>query len=244
MNGQHAAGRQRSGQDRIDPDPGSQTVGQTCLPPTSIFSSAPSGTHGVASDFAHQLQDNLEANPLTTIATAAANPTATSFHFTKFQVQRCMRLVGLQGDYFLPIDARQDEEVLAPIALQEALYGPDSRLHLIVNDVDGQQFAMIVQEGDELFDLAGSFTDPACSLPSAEYGGVFWQVQGFASDKPDDAFVLTSGNDEAGVRNICAAMQALVDVRDKLRDYNHKLNAAGRAPDGNDYNAVLDMFDL
>lgn len=181
---------------------------------------------------------------MSTTATAAANPTSATFHFTKFQVQRRMRLVGLQGDYFLPIDARQDEAVLAPIALQDALYGPDSRLHLIVNEIDGQQFAMIVQEDDELFDLAGSFTDPGCSLPSAEFGGVVWQVQGFASDKPDDAFTLTSGNDEAGIRNICAAMQALVDARDKLRNYNDKLNAAGRAPEGADYNAVLDMFDL
>lgn len=181
---------------------------------------------------------------MTTIATEAANPTAASFHFTKFEVQRNMRLVGLHGDYFLPIDGRQDESVLAPIALQDAIYDQDSRLHLIVNEVDGQQFAMIVQEGDELFDLAGSFTDPACSLPSAEYGGVVWQVQGFASDKPDEAFTLSSGNDEAGVRNICAAMQSLVDSRDKLRNYNEKLNAVGRAPDGNDYNAALDMFDL
>lgn len=179
---------------------------------------------------------------MTTIA--AAKPSAASFHFTQFQVQRSMRLVGLQGDYLLPIDARQDEAVLAPIALQDALYCADSRLHLIVNEIDGQQFAMIVQEGDELCDLAGSFTDPGCSLPSAEFGGVVWQVQGFASDKPDDAFTLTSGNDEAGIRNICAAMQALVDAWDKLRKYNDKLNAAGRAPDGNDFNMVLEMFDL
>ncbi|MGE8063916.1 hypothetical protein [Pseudomonas sp. NPDC089569] len=155
-----------------------------------------------------------------------------------------MRLVGLQNDYFLPIDARQDETVLAPIALQNELYAADSRLHLIVNEVDGQQFAMIVQEGDELFDIAGSFADPACSFPSAEYGGVVWQAQGFASDKPNDAFTLSSGNDEAGVRNICAAMQTLVDARDKVRNYNDQLNAAGRAPDGNDYNAVLGIFNL
>ncbi|MGF6282291.1 hypothetical protein ABH908_000225 [Pseudomonas frederiksbergensis] len=169
-----------------------------------------------------------------------------NFHFTKFQVQRSILLVGLNHSYHLPIDDRQDEALLASVSGPNGtrIYGPDDGLQLIVNDIGGEEFAMIVKEGDDLYHIANSFTDPACSLPSAEYGGVVWQVQGFASDKPNDAFTLSTGDDEAGIRNICAALQSMVDARDKVRTYNDKVNAAGRAPDGNDYNAVLDMFGL
>ena len=176
----------------------------------------------------------------------AIDANTANFHFTKFQVQRSILLVGLNNNYHLPIDARQDEALLARVSGPNgtSIYGPDDGLQLIVNDIGGEEFAMIVKEGDDLYDIANSFADPACSLPSAEYGGVEWQVQGFASDKPNDAFTLSTGDDEAGVRNICAALQALIDVRSKLQVYNDKLNAAGRAPDGNDYNAVLDLFGL
>lgn len=178
-------------------------------------------------------------------ATAAANATAASFHFTKFQVQRSILLVGLNNSYHLPIDTRQDEALLASVSGPNGtrIYGPDDGLQLIVNDIGGEEFAMIVKEGDDLYDIANSFADPACSLPSAEYGGVVWQVQGFASDKPDDAFTLSSGNDEAGIRNICAAMQAMLELPNKIRAYNDNLDAAEQAPDGNDYNALIDMLD-
>lgn len=48
-------------------------------------------------------------NPITPSATGAAT------RFTRFQVQRCIRIVNHHGEYLLPIDARQDEWTLEPI---------------------------------------------------------------------------------------------------------------------------------
>lgn len=167
--------------------------------------------------------------------------TTASFQFTKFDVQRVIRLEGQSHEFFLQNDARQDEKLLAAIAGHIENHDIASGLHVIVNEIDGEQFAMVVHESDALYELAES-SDETSTFAEGTYGGVVWQVYGHTSDKPDVPFTLLSGDDEATVRDVCAALQSMIDMQNKVRAYNDKLNDNEKAPDGDDYNNVLDLI--
>lgn len=180
---------------------------------------------------------------MTTTATTAVAVIAASFQFTRFDVQRCIRVTSSQGDILLPIDAEQDEDLLALIAGQDAIYDEEQSLVLLINEVSNDRFALIVEEGDEKAISAMSSED-TWRFPNGEYGGVHWVVQAYASDRPEEPFNLINGNDENGIRVICAGLQSLVDVQARVRAYDDKLNAAGKAPTGEDYNALFDLHNF
>jgi hypothetical protein len=180
---------------------------------------------------------------MTTTATTAVAVVAASFQFTRFDVQRCIRVIGSQGESLMPIDTEQDEALLAQIADQDAIYDESQSLILLINDVADDRFALIVPEGDDKAISAMSSED-TWRFPDGEYGGVRWVVQAYASDRPDEPFYLINGNDEKGIRVICAGLQSLVDVKARVRAYDDKLNAAGKAPTGDDYNALFDLHNF
>jgi hypothetical protein len=180
---------------------------------------------------------------MTTTPTTAVAVVAASFQFTRFEVQRCIRVVSTHGDTLLPIDASQDEAVLAPIADQDALYDDGQKLHLIINDQSNERFAAVVHVEDDKLASAMASED-SWRFPDGEYGGVRWVVQAFASDRPDEPFNLINGDDENGIRVICAGLQSLVDVRARVRAYDDNLNANGKSPTGDDYNALFDLHNF
>lgn len=165
-----------------------------------------------------------------------------SFQFTEFDVQRVIRLEGEYGESFVQIDARQDESVMATIVGHSGIFDKTSGLHVIVNELGGEQFAMVVHQAHELYELAESCTDEGGTLPVGAYGGVVWQVHGHTSDKPAVPFTLLSGDDDGTVHDVCAALQSMIDIQNKVRAYNESLNDAEKSPDGDDYNAVLKLL--
>lgn len=138
---------------------------------------------------------------------------AAGLHFVKFDIERCIRIVTENGEYCLPIDPRQREDILEPIAQDESLSGEDHhRLNLITVEVGKSSFAAMDTIDGELFQLAADAAsdDYSHSFSDASYGGVVWRVVGFLSDSPGDAIQLNYGNDEQGVRAVLGAFQGLL----------------------------------
>ncbi len=138
---------------------------------------------------------------------------AAGLHFVKFDIERCIRIVTENGEHCLPIDPRQREDILAPIALDESLCGEDfRRLSLITVEVGSASYAAMDVIDGELYQMAANAgtDDYSHCFSEGSYGGVVWRVLGFLSDRPGDAQQLNSGNDEEGVRAVLGAFQALL----------------------------------
>ena len=154
--------------------------------------------------------------------TTTKNAASIAPHFIKFEVQRAIRIVSENGEHCRAIDARQDESILAPIMLDEDLH--DQALCLMESEISGEYFAFVARNDDEHFQLAGTLDagDYSLTHSDATYGGVVWRVLGYLSDMPNDAMQLWAGNDEAGVRQTCAAFQAMKDAYDNLAAVAHQ----------------------
>lgn len=67
---------------------------------------------------------------------------AAGLRFVKFDIERCIRIVTEDGEHCLPIDPRQCEDILAPIALDGSLsIGDHQRLNLITIEIGGASYA-------------------------------------------------------------------------------------------------------
>ena len=150
-------------------------------------------------------------------------------HFIKFEVQRAIRIVNENGEHCRAIDARQDESILAPIMLDEDLY--DRALCLMESEIDGKYFAFVARTNDEIAQQGGTLEPWDYSLTHSDgtYGGVVWRVLGYLSDLPNDAMQLWAGNDEAGVKQTCAAFQAMKDACDNHAAGDHQTAQAHSA---------------
>ena len=137
---------------------------------------------------------------------------AAGLQFVNFAMERCIRVVTGNGEQCLPVDARQREELLEPIAMNACLNSSDhARLTLIKTEVAGVTYAALDTVEGELYGLAQNADSGDCSsFDSSCYGGVVWRVLGYLSDSPDNALELSSGNDEEGVRAILGAFQTLL----------------------------------
>ncbi|SBW84599.1 hypothetical protein PVE_R2G0573 [Pseudomonas veronii 1YdBTEX2] len=138
---------------------------------------------------------------------------APGIRFVKFDIERCIRIVTEDGEHCLPIDSRQCEEILAPIALDGSLsIGDHQRLNLITIEIGGDSYAAMDTIDGELYQLAANAEsdDYSHTFSEGSYGGVVWRVVGYLSNHPGDALQLNSGNDEAGVRAVLGAFQSLL----------------------------------
>lgn len=146
-------------------------------------------------------------NPIT------LSPTGAATRFTRFEVQRCIRIVNHDGEYLLPIDARQDESILQPIK-DVTILPPLFNAHLIQTERDGVQYAVMDASSGDLYSQASESAadDYSCFFSPDSYAGISWRVLGFVSSNPETGVELNAGGDEATVRAIGGAFQSMLDV--------------------------------
>jgi hypothetical protein len=121
--------------------------------------------------------------------------------FSRFEVERCIRVLQNGNGFFtLPIDSRQDENVLELIA-PDIGFPPNSRYELIETAIDGQTFAMIV-EADRGY---------GALYVNGDYGGVWWRVVGFEDGFPNEPFVLATTDCEDSAKCTCMSLQLLLE---------------------------------
>ncbi|MDF9778839.1 hypothetical protein [Pseudomonas baetica] len=131
--------------------------------------------------------------------------------FSRFAVERCIRvLVDGYGHFIHPIDSRQVQFVLEPIA-RDIGFGPDFDYSLIETEVDGHTYAMVVEAESEFDFLARLADDPEIKLASGDFGGVWWRVVGFEEGIPDDPFVLATTECEDSAQCTCMSLQVLLE---------------------------------
>lgn len=165
------------------------------------------------------------------------------FHFTSFSVQRCIRIKYETDVVYRPIHAQQNEAILQMLAGQTSLRTPAVNLELITVEIDGDEQVLIDQEDGEFFNIAHGSCEHGIYLSSGTFEGVYWRVLGFVdgSDSLRDAMQLVVGDCEASIRSTCMGLQALVRLPTAIRAYNDKINREETAPDGGDYNALLEL---
>jgi hypothetical protein len=129
--------------------------------------------------------------------------------FSRFAVERCIRiLVDGNGHFLLPIDNRQDEALLDPIANDIGL-GP-ANLSLIETQVNEQTFAMVVELSSDLGKLAWSEGAAECQVSRGDFGSVWWRVVGFEEGFTDEPFQLATTDCEESAHSTCMSLQALL----------------------------------
>lgn len=153
----------------------------------------------------------MAAYPITESATMTTdNEIIRPMTFTSFAVERCIRvLVEGNGHHLRPIDSRQVEAVLEPVAFNNG-FGPDDRLSLIETEVNGQTFALVVELDSDIDVLASADTDPSCKIAYGEYGGVWWRVVGFEAGFTNEPFELAGTACELSAQCTCMSLQALL----------------------------------
>lgn len=129
--------------------------------------------------------------------------------FSSFAVERCIRvLLDGNGHCLLPIDNRQDESLLEPIAYDIGL-GP-ANLSLIETQVNGQTFAMVVESSSDLGVLACSGTEAGYRIAGGDFGSVWWRVVGFEHGFIEEPFQLATTDCEESAQCTCMSLQALL----------------------------------
>lgn len=134
-----------------------------------------------------------------------------SMKFTSFTVERCIRvLVDGEGQFIRPIDSRQVESILEPIALDIG-FGPDLDYSLIETEIDGQPFAMVVEAESENSLQSQQADDSEFKLAPGDFGGVWWRVVGFEEGFSDAPCVLATTDSEDSAQCICMGLQRLLE---------------------------------
>ncbi len=133
--------------------------------------------------------------------------------FTKFAVERCLRVIYDSGEHYMPVDARQREEILASVANTDRLAGDDAvRLALIHCEVNETIRIVLDTRESPLYALATNPTDLDHMASTGTYAGVVWRVVGFLSDSPDEAVQLNVGTCEASVHQVLVAFESLLEA--------------------------------
>ncbi len=141
--------------------------------------------------------------------------------FTRFEVERCIRVLDEgNGQFIRPIDSRQIESILEPIAMDIG-FGPHFDYSLIETKINDQTYAMVVEVESEFDLLARLAENPGFQLASGGYGGVCWRVVGFEEGFPNEPFALATTDSEDSARCTCMGLQALLEpVRIAVRLVN------------------------
>lgn len=153
-----------------------------------------------------------------------------------FHVERCIRVVFESSEALYPVDERQNPDVLA--ANLDCLH--DAKLEIIETDICGDTYAMLAGTESKAYLIAQECEDGTCRLSTGEYGGVHWRVMASALGDMEN-IQLAYGDHEDGVRTVARELEAMWMLREQIRQYNDGLNARQQAPDGDDYNALLDL---
>ena len=179
------------------------------------------------------------------MSTTAQSITNRSTNFTDFTVQRCLRIMLPNDVVYLPISALQDELALA-MAMNGGTHRPDLGEELICIDVDGVEQVVVHLEGYDLkglglSGLAHGSDRSDITLCSGKFGGVHWRVNGFAdgSNQPKDAIQLMVSDTLEPAAAACLGFLELLRLPRAMREYDEALDAAEKAPDGDDYNELM-----
>ncbi|WP_439126228.1 MAG: hypothetical protein ACNJA3_28070 (plasmid) [Pseudomonas rhizophila] len=133
--------------------------------------------------------------------------------FTKFAMERCLHVIYDSGEHYIPVDARQSEEILASVANTERLVGEDAlRLALIHCEVNETTCIVLDTRDSPLYSLANDPRDLDHTLSTGTYAGIVWRVVGFLSDRPHEAIQLNVGTCETSVREVLVAFECLLEA--------------------------------
>jgi hypothetical protein len=195
-----------------------------------------------ALNLSSSVSDSLRTNTMATTVANAVAAIAGNMSFTRFEVVRRIRMQNSEGELFMPIDAGQNETVLAQIAKHDQIYSPLQGLELVIHTVDGEDFAIVIHDKEE--QAAKVWDDSDYEFAGHAYAGVKWVVQAYAAEAPDVAHQLITGNDESVMRDMCASMQAIVDLQARVHAFKQGLVADGRAPTGEDYTTLIGLLGI
>lgn len=138
---------------------------------------------------------------------------AVGLQFTKFAMERCLHVIYDSGEHYMPLDARQREEILAPVANATRLTDEEAaRLTLIHCEVNETISIVLDTLDSPLYALASDPNDLEHMPSTGHYAGVVWRVVGFLSDTPDEAIQINVGTCEASVRQVLEAFESLVEA--------------------------------
>lgn len=165
--------------------------------------------------------------------------------FTDFTVQRCLRIMLPNDLVYLPISDLQDDLALAMVT-NGGINRHDLGEELICIDVDGVEEVVVDLEGYDLkglglSGLAHGSDRSDITLCSGKFGGVHWRVVGFVdgSHKPKDAIQLMVSDTLEPVAAACRGFLDLLRLPRAMHAYDDALDAAEKAPDGDDYNELM-----
>ncbi|HHH9444528.1 TPA: hypothetical protein ACP32N_006534 [Pseudomonas aeruginosa] len=129
--------------------------------------------------------------------------------FTRFEVQRCIRVRYEDCEALYPIDARQNEQFLAIVSDFDCLKLGGPVLQLIETEISGETYVMLAHEQSEVLAAALLDEESSCSFSTGEYAGVRWRVLGHTTDGMPPV-VLTSGNCQQLINRIADSLQELL----------------------------------
>lgn len=166
--------------------------------------------------------------------------------FTSFSVAPCIRVNYDNDVVYRTIHAQQEPAALASVASLNCFDDHEMGLSLISVEADGVEGLVVAREESEIYEIAHGAERSDISLCSGEYGGLYWRILGFVdgSANPEDAYQMMVGDCESTVRLACAGLQGLVALPRAIRQHSEKLDADEKAPDGDDYNALLKLAGL
>nr|WP_011923055.1 hypothetical protein [Pseudomonas fluorescens]CAM96279.1 hypothetical protein pQBR0247 [Pseudomonas fluorescens SBW25] len=138
---------------------------------------------------------------------------AVGLRFTKFAMERCLHVIYDSVEHYMPLDARQCEEILALVANATRLTDEDAaRLTLIHCEVN-ESISIVLDTLDSPLYAQASDPNDLEHMPSTgHYAGVVWRVVGYLSDTPDEAIQLNVGTCEESVRQVLRAFEYLLEV--------------------------------
>lgn len=138
---------------------------------------------------------------------------AVGLRFTKFAMERCLHVIYDSGEHYMPLDARQREEILALVANATRLTDEDAARLALIHCELNETISIVLDTLDSpLYALASDPNDLEHMLSTGHYAGVVWRVVGFLSDTPDEAIQLNVGTCEASVRQVLEAFESLVEA--------------------------------
>lgn len=133
--------------------------------------------------------------------------------FTRFAMERCLRVIYESGEHYMPVDARQREEILASVVNANTLSGEAAARLALIQCGTGETISMVLDTLDSPMYALAIDPDDLNHMPSTgKYAGVLWRVVGFLSDRPDEAVQLNVGACEVSVRKVLVAFECLLEA--------------------------------
>ncbi|HCF4367717.1 TPA: hypothetical protein NI671_004967 [Pseudomonas aeruginosa] len=140
---------------------------------------------------------------------AALSPLTDHMIFSRFEIERCIRVVYEDEETLLPIDGRQNEKHLRLVADHDELLLEHPSLHLLESATIRGPLALLAHEESDEHVAALYNEDDSIAYSTGEYGGVRWRVLGFTKNC-DAPTIMASGNCEASIGRIASSLQALL----------------------------------